>query len=133
MDYQVLTWWILFWYSKLGSFHLNYVMVSLQKSNLCRFYKKGAKIEVFKKCCYYLLSECNVVNSFLMGQSHFLMKMQVMHVHENRNAPSKKDLTPLQCILIIVALQQNLRYTVHLLYNTNLQLHEFLNFEHSIT
>ena len=107
------------------------VILSLQKSNPCHFYKKRTKNEVFKKCCYYVLSQCNVVNSFLMGQSHFLMQMQV---HENRNAPSIKiSLHCNVCILIIVTLQQNLRYMVHLLYNTDLQLHDFLNLEHCIT
>ena len=83
------------------------------------FTKKGTKNEVFKKCCYYVLSQYNVVNSFLMVQSHFLMKMQV---HENRNAPSKKiSLHCNVCILIIVTLQQNLRYTVHLFMEVSIE------------
>ena len=62
-----------------------------QKSNPCHCHKEGARNEVFKKCCYYVLSQDNVVNSFLMGQSHFLMKIQV---HWNRNTPSKKNFSP---------------------------------------
>ena len=33
--------------------------MSLQKTNLCHFHKEGAKIEVSKKCYYYVLSQCN--------------------------------------------------------------------------